>query len=538
MASIPPTNSKRVMFKLHKLFGKTLPTRDDALDFLPIANLMERLYATGRARREEVEIWVESGYLKPKDAVVAFSCYSDYIEKNELGVMPIDWNAILQRYSDDRIDASQSVNELSDNHRNKINRGKTAIQWLKENHPNLKVTHEELQEEVNQKRRDGIALSTQEKWVIAMKQILAAAISLEMISGTNPAEGIRVRRKGMPRVKPDHKRHNLPDSWIKTLLSSSFDMLDQSEQEERIKVRKADTKKSKLSHVTDEQLATLPDQVSRKHLRMLLDVGTSTLQRYMADGLIPYIQPNRANADSRQPDSTIDKSTVIEWVIRSRASDTETFYFEKRPKEKLAMRGMFPLAFRLGLFCGLRNSEIVWLPWDHVDLEARILKVTKVTSPLGQVWSPKSDKEENDEVTEYREIGLVKEIVDLFKSERERLEEHGLLDFFVFPSGNPRGPVEKGKPHRPTVLNQNFQKLLRFCGYPTRKEGGNHTFYSLRHSYATGLLREGEELKTVQERMGHADIRTTQHYLHAVNASEIVEDRLASRWSTSETSSQ
>lgn len=162
-----------------------------------------------------------------------------------------------------------------------------------------------------------------------------------------------------------------------------------------------------------------------------------------------------------------------------------------------AIRGhRFEDLYTVVLFTGMREGEALGLLWDCVDLDAGTITINK------QLQKDFSKGSQYHLVTtknsKGRTITVAPFVVNVLRKVKLRQLENRIQfgecwqdSGFVFTD-------ELGQHlNRSTVYNA-FKKVMVQIGSPETR------FHDLRHSYAVASIRSGDDIKTVQENLGHA----------------------------------
>lgn len=174
--------------------------------------------------------------------------------------------------------------------------------------------------------------------------------------------------------------------------------------------------------------------------------------------------------------------------------------------------GLHAEYFRTAVVTGMRPGELAGLSWPDIDFKNGTISVQRSLvwrGKVGEGWFLEPTKTERGR----REItipdSLVNALSELKKRQDARMKLAGdryLNHAFVFANklGNPVYPG--------TFVKSVFKVALVRAGLPKRIR-----LYDLRHTCATLLLKDGEHIKVVSERLGHSNVRMTlEIYVHVL----------------------
>lgn len=147
--------------------------------------------------------------------------------------------------------------------------------------------------------------------------------------------------------------------------------------------------------------------------------------------------------------------------------------------------------FVVAAFTGLRKGELRVLRWKDIDLETRLITVSRAFS-----W----DVETSTKSRKMRTVPLADQAREVLIGLQGRGRFIGREDFvFCRPDG---GPIDG------SAIRQRFIAAQEAADLRIRR------FHDLRHTFGSLMIRSFD-LVAVQSMMGHASVTTTERYLHS-----------------------
>ena len=194
--------------------------------------------------------------------------------------------------------------------------------------------------------------------------------------------------------------------------------------------------------------------------------------------------------------------------------------------------GRYELAARLQYGAGLRLSEVVRLRVQDVDVGRGTVTVRLGKGDKDRVTVlPKSLRREiAGQIERAREIwqrdrdeGLAGVHMPGALARKFRKAAESFEWFWLFPAKqtsvdpasrsyaatSPQSGIRRRHHLLGQVYNEAIKRAAEAAGIEKRV-----TSHALRHSFATHLLENGTDLRTIQDLLGHEDISTTEIYLH------------------------
>ena len=189
-------------------------------------------------------------------------------------------------------------------------------------------------------------------------------------------------------------------------------------------------------------------------------------------------------------------------------------------KEPITYRTMITIL----ILTGMRRGELFGLEWKDIDFNNRCIRIERTSQYIGnKTIITKGPKTRSG----HREIYISQSLVRVLKKYRAWQAQRRLDVGSDWNDTDRLFTQWNGKPMYPDSLTKWFSKFLE------RNNLRKVTLHSLRHTNATIMIAEGTDIRTVSNRLGHAQTSTTLNiYTHALKskdeqAAEVLDNVLA-----------
>ena len=234
---------------------------------------------------------------------------------------------------------------------------------------------------------------------------------------------------------------------------------------------------------------------------MLKDLKALHIERFLTDkhnnGLsartIKHIKGIISNAMNEARREELIIVNPVELVRRTPKVEKNTVNALTPEQSKMLLNGFrntqLFIPVMLGLYFGLRRSEIIGLTWNNIDFENNKIIISQtVTQEVGGDEFSKSTKTDSSR----RALPIPDFVYNELKAEKSRKPD----SVFVCTYDN-------GERMKANYLTKNYRAIADKLGFT------DFTFHDLRHTNASNLLEAGHTVVEVQHWLGHSSPKTT-----------------------------
>ena len=191
------------------------------------------------------------------------------------------------------------------------------------------------------------------------------------------------------------------------------------------------------------------------------------------------------------PSEMCDLPRIVRKEIQPMEEADIAAFLKALEKEKYAR------LYKVTLFTGMRQGEVLGLTWDCVDFEHCTLYVNKQlqkTRKVGGTYALVPTKNSRGRV-----VTVAKAVMDILREEKEWQEHNREIAELVWQNDwNLVFTNEIGGHLCHFTVYRRFKEVVKEIGLPKER------FHDLRHSFAVVSLESGDDIKTVQTNLGHA----------------------------------